>query len=520
VPPLRRDVSIIIPACNEAKTLVLNLRCLRKWKVVQEVIVIANGCSDNTAAVAKKGGARVIEYREMLGHDTGRAIGARHAKGNILLFLDGDILWTLADLRPFVQSLRNGADIALNAYPRRASRYFHHPTAVAKRALNIVLGKPNLLASSLTAIPHAIRQSALRTIGYEALAVPPLALARAVLTGMTIVRPHHVNVRIRNQWNQRYPVAYSTKELIIGDHLQAFEYVISQRGIRAGFTDAGRMRTLIQAKDVDLDQIDQIDRMDQIDQCKVSAVIPARNEARTLPGVLRELHTAKVSHICVVENGSSDATADVAANEGALVHRYDDSLGHDVGRALGIQATSNAKCTLFLDGDFEIQARDLKVFTHSVLYKNVDVALNDMSAGLRLHQRRDSVSTLKLFLNIALRRADLGVSSLTAVPHALSHRALATIPLADLAVPPKALVRAVLSDLSVQPVHYVDVVKPNKYRMLSHSPKFGSPVSRLIIGDHVEAIALLLQHRGQRGGYVQPRNLDLLEGKSELNEDV
>lgn len=514
MPPLRRDVSIIIPACNEAKTLVLNLRCLKKWKVVQEVIVIANGCSDNTAAVAKRGGARVIEYQEILGHDTGRAIGARHAKGNILLFLDGDILWTLADLRPFVRSLRNGADIALNAYPRRASRYFHHPTAVAKRALNIVLGKPNLFASSLTAIPHAIRQSALHTIGYEALAVPPLALARAVLAGMTIVRSHHVNVRIRNRWNQRYTVAYSTKKLIIGDHLQAFEYVISQRGIRAGFTDAGRMRTLIQAKDVDLDQIDQID------QCKVSAVIPARNEARTLPGVLRELHSAKVSRICVVENGSSDATADVAANEGALVHRYDDSLGHDVGRALGIQATSNANCTLFLDGDFEIQARDLKVFTHSVLYKNVDVALNDMSAGLRLHQRRDSVSTLKLFLNIALRRTDLGVSSLTAVPHALSRRALTTIPLADLAVPPKALVRAVLSDLSIQPVHYVDVVKPNKYRTLSHSPKFGSRVSRLIIGDHVEAIALLLQHRGQRGGYVQPRNLDLLGGKSELDDDV
>jgi glycosyltransferase involved in cell wall biosynthesis len=236
--------------------------------------------------------------------------------------------------------------------------------------------------------------------------------------------------------------------------------------------------------------------------------------------VLRELRHAHVHQICVVENGSTDRTASIARRFGAQVQRFDHSLGHDVGRAIGTTAALNSTCTLFLDGDFCIPARDLQVFTKSVISRNVDVALNDMTAGLRLSQRRDAVSTMKSFLNIAMQRADLGVSSLTAVPHALSWRALEAIPASDLAVPPKALVRAVLAELSIQPVHYVDVVKPNRYRRLSHAPKYGAPVSRLIVGDHVEAIALLIAERGNRGGYVQPRHMDVLEDTSGFEQNL
>ena len=117
---------------------------------------------------------------------------------------------------------------------------------------------------------------------------------------------------------------------------------------------------------------------------------------------------------------------------------------------------------------------------------------------------------MKEFLNIALGRPDLGISSMTAVPHALSARAVATIPLLDLAVPPRALVRSVLQDLNVRPVHSVDVIRPNRYRPLLHSKQHGERMSRLIIGDHLEALALLISARGQRAGFIQPRCLNVL----------
>lgn len=494
-------VSIIMPAQNEAETVRRNIRRLRKWSRVGEIIVIANGCTDNTARIARREGATVIEYKESLGHDTGRAIGARYAKEKFLLFLDADIVWNVAELRPFINHLTRGADVALNTYPDKKCKYYHHPTAIAKRALNIALKRPDLHAASFTTVPHSLRRTVLDKIGYECLATPPLAHARAVLAGLSIVEACYIDVRSRNRWNRRRGKSYSKRELIIGDHLEAMAYVQKKLGERGGFQDGSRQRAVIEPfANGDVASANH----------SVAAVIPARNEARTLAAVLREVRDAKIGHVCVVENGSSDGTKDVALQHAAEVQHFDHPLGHDVGRAIGAIATGNAECTVFLDSDFPITAHDLKVFKRSVLKSKVDVALNDLTAGLPPFRRRDMVSTMKAFLNICLHREDLGVCSMTAIPHALSRRALETIPAADLAVPPKALVRAVLAGLNIKPVHNVDVVKANRYRRKLHSSRHGSPVAQMIVGDHLEAIALLIDNRGRRGGFVQPRKLAVL----------
>ena len=49
----------------------------------------------------------------------------------------------------------------------------------------------------------------------------------------------------------------------------------------------------------------------------VDVVIPARNEREALPLVLADLPRDQVREIVVVDNGSSDGTADVAARAGA-----------------------------------------------------------------------------------------------------------------------------------------------------------------------------------------------------------
>lgn len=56
----------------------------------------------------------------------------------------------------------------------------------------------------------------------------------------------------------------------------------------------------------------------------VAAVIPALDEEASLPGVLRELRVAGVPRVIVVDNGSTDGTADAARRAGAVVVREDE----------------------------------------------------------------------------------------------------------------------------------------------------------------------------------------------------
>ncbi len=61
---------------------------------------------------------------------------------------------------------------------------------------------------------------------------------------------------------------------------------------------------------------------------RVLAIVPALDEARSLPGVVAGLRAAPVPlDVCVVDDGSSDDTARVAARAGAAVLRLPVNLG-------------------------------------------------------------------------------------------------------------------------------------------------------------------------------------------------
>jgi glucosyl-3-phosphoglycerate synthase len=68
----------------------------------------------------------------------------------------------------------------------------------------------------------------------------------------------------------------------------------------------------------------------QRDGIRISVVIPARNEERTVAGVVAPLHRALVSEaplvdeLVVIDSDSTDATAQVAAEAGATVHQARD----------------------------------------------------------------------------------------------------------------------------------------------------------------------------------------------------
>ncbi|NOU71816.1 glycosyltransferase [Paenibacillus sp. LMG 31458] len=229
---------------NEGRRLARIISNARKVHPKTEIIVVANGSRDGSDRLAKKMGARVITFKDPLGHDVGRSVGAKAAVGNILLFLDGDIIFTASSMKRLVRAVKNGVDVALNKYNGSLEKKKVHSVVLAKYTLNHILSLQHLKGASLTAIPHALSRRAVMKIGAENLAVPPKAQAIAANEGLMIEAVHYFDVGKTNPRKRRGPKD-PLKELIIGDHLEAIRYVLDKTDQRDGMTDTGRLRELV-----------------------------------------------------------------------------------------------------------------------------------------------------------------------------------------------------------------------------------------------------------------------------------
>ncbi|HZR20920.1 MAG TPA: glycosyltransferase [Verrucomicrobiae bacterium] len=106
-----RMISVIIPAHNEERYLKQTLEGLQRQNYGWfEVIVVANGCTDRTREIARGRCHRLIVLSERnLG--VARNLGARMARGDILLFLDADTILEPMALRVIAESF-SAADAA------------------------------------------------------------------------------------------------------------------------------------------------------------------------------------------------------------------------------------------------------------------------------------------------------------------------------------------------------------------------------------------------------------------------
>ncbi|MEC0309783.1 hypothetical protein PAEVO_56280 [Paenibacillus sp. GM2FR] len=236
-------VSVIIPAMNEAGKISAVIAEARAVHPETEVIVVANGCKDQTAVVAERMGAKVLSFPEPLGHDVGRSVGAQAAKGRILLFTDSDMVIPSGELRPFVQAVQSGVDVALNDYTGPIDRQPVHRVILAKYTLNSMLGRSDLRGASMTAVPHALSRRALETIGASELSIPPKAQAAAVNRGLRVEAVYRVEVGRLNPG--RIAGGDPLEMLVLGDHLEALEAVMAERGVRGGYHDGGRRRSVV-----------------------------------------------------------------------------------------------------------------------------------------------------------------------------------------------------------------------------------------------------------------------------------
>jgi glycosyltransferase involved in cell wall biosynthesis len=118
---LKRSLSIIIPAYNEAKRLPASLVKVReylstaRWEFA-EVVVVDDGSADDTAQVARDAGARVLQNPGNRGKGYSVKHGMLEAKGEWALFTDADLSSPIGEVEKLWSAAeRDGAQIAVGS---------------------------------------------------------------------------------------------------------------------------------------------------------------------------------------------------------------------------------------------------------------------------------------------------------------------------------------------------------------------------------------------------------------------
>lgn len=146
---------------------------------------------------------------------------------------------------------------------------------------------------------------------------------------------------------------------------------------------------------------------------RVSVVIPALNEEAAIGGVVREVPRDLVDEIIVVDNGSTDRTAEIAAAAGARVVR-EPIRGYGAACRAGALAAGNTDILVFLDGDRNEDPAELRRVLGPVVAGEADLVLGSRVGGaargaLTLQQRvGNRVVTALLRVLYGLRLTDIG----------------------------------------------------------------------------------------------------------------
>jgi glycosyltransferase involved in cell wall biosynthesis len=110
------ELSIVMPCLNESETLATCIRHAQHFLttsgVVGEVVIADNGSTDGSQAIAEAEGARVVHVPEK-GYGAALIGGIAAARGTYVAMGDADDSYDFEGLGPFVDELRNGADLVM-----------------------------------------------------------------------------------------------------------------------------------------------------------------------------------------------------------------------------------------------------------------------------------------------------------------------------------------------------------------------------------------------------------------------
>jgi glycosyltransferase involved in cell wall biosynthesis len=110
------ELSIVMPCLNEAETLETCIGKAMNWlaenNVSGEIIIADNGSTDGSQEIALSMGARVVPIEEK-GYGAALSGGIDSARGKYVIMGDADDSYDFANLKPFVEKLREGYELVM-----------------------------------------------------------------------------------------------------------------------------------------------------------------------------------------------------------------------------------------------------------------------------------------------------------------------------------------------------------------------------------------------------------------------
>ncbi|MFF0867210.1 glycosyltransferase [Nonomuraea sp. NPDC050227] len=110
------ELTVVMPCLNEAETVEVCVRkalaCMEEHGIEGEVLIADNGSTDGSQQLARDAGARVVHVDEK-GYGNALMGGIRAARGKYVIMGDADDSYDFTSLLPFVEQLRDGADLVM-----------------------------------------------------------------------------------------------------------------------------------------------------------------------------------------------------------------------------------------------------------------------------------------------------------------------------------------------------------------------------------------------------------------------
>ena len=140
----RPELSVIVPAFNEARTIMGVLERLRELPITQQVIVVDDCSTDGTGdlvAAAGFSGVELVRHERNRGKGAALRTGFALARGRVVVIQDADLEYDPADIPDLVRPILAGhADVVfgsrlIGGKPQRAHLFWHK---VGNRGLSLL----------------------------------------------------------------------------------------------------------------------------------------------------------------------------------------------------------------------------------------------------------------------------------------------------------------------------------------------------------------------------------------------
>jgi glycosyltransferase involved in cell wall biosynthesis len=155
---------------------------------------------------------------------------------------------------------------------------------------------------------------------------------------------------------------------------------------------------------------------DMLADKKIAVIIPALNEEKTLPRVLNDISKDLADEVVIVDNGSSDKTADIAKEWGATV-LFESRRGYGYPCLRGIEYLkgTNPDIVVFVDGNYSDHPDEIIKLLTPMVEEGYDLVLGSRVMGkvdegaLRLPVRFGNfLATLLIRVLYGFKYTDLG----------------------------------------------------------------------------------------------------------------